>query len=126
MKIENPTTTGWKLKRTAQCLKCPWRVETNPHDIPNGYDEKKHCELSSTIAKPGDIESVFSSTLRIMACHETDEAHCVGWLANQLGPGNNLALRMRMMSCTNAQSIRLQGKQHKNFNDTLPRRDSDT
>ena len=30
----------WKLKRTRQCEKCPWRKATNPHDIPNGYTEE--------------------------------------------------------------------------------------
>jgi nitrate/nitrite transporter NarK len=31
-----------------------------------------------------------------MACHESpigDEYACVGWLADQLGPGHNMALR---------------------------------
>ena len=37
----------------------------------------------------------------IMACHESkagSEYACVGWLDNQLGPGNNLALRMRAIA----------------------------
>ena len=24
-----------KLKRLKQCAKCPWKVSTDPHDIPN-------------------------------------------------------------------------------------------
>lgn len=106
----------WNLKRTAQCAKCPWWVETNPHDIPNGYDVEKHRALKKTIARPGELRY----TGNAMACHETDKAHCIGWLVHQLGPGNNIGLRMRMMSCANAKKIRLRGEQHETFEDTLP------
>ena len=108
---------GWKLKRTVQCKKCPWWVETNPHDIPNGYCETKHRALKSTIARPED--SIFGSRYA-MACHETSNAYCIGWLVNQIGPGNNIGLRMHMRSCTNARAIRLRGAQHATFEDTLP------
>lgn len=109
----------WKLKRTAQCAKCPWRAATDPRDIPNGYDEEKHYALSATIAKPGYISGIFEP-MHIMVCHETGAAHCVGWLVNQLGPGNNIPLRISMTGCSNAKSIRLRGKQHATFEDTLP------
>lgn len=59
-----------------------------------------------------------------MACHEHslgEEAHCIGWLMNQLGPGNNIALRMKMLSCENAHRIRLDGEQHETFEATLPK-----
>ena len=108
---------SWKLKRTKQCAKCPWRVDVNPHDIPDGYSEEKHKSLKCTIAK--DVYSSFNQQ-RAMACHETDDAHCVGWLVNQLGPGNNIGLRLRMMSCENASEIKLAGEQHQTFEDTLP------
>lgn len=107
----------WKLKRTTQCEKCPWRVEVNPRDIPNGYSEEKHCALESTIARPEDN---FLGTLRAMACHETDNAHCIGWLVNQVGVGNNIGLRIRMMTCENADAIKLCGEQHETFEETLP------
>ncbi len=108
----------WKLKRTMQCSLCPWRVETDPHDIPNGYCETKHRALERTIAKPSDG---LMGPLYAMACHETDDdAHCIGWLMNQLGPGNNIGLRMRMIYCDNAKAIRLRGEQHATFEDTLP------
>lgn len=55
-----------------------------------------------------------------MACHETDSAHCLGWLVNQLGTGNNIGLRLQMMSCENASKIRLRGEQHETLEDTLP------
>jgi hypothetical protein len=105
-----------------QCEKCPWRVATEPHEIPNGYSVDKHKALSCTIANPGDLHGVLGGVLRVMACHDskTGKEHaCAGWLANQLGPGNNIALRMRVMSgaipCPD-----VDGEQHRCFEDTLP------
>lgn len=111
---------NWKLNRTHQCRKCPWLVSVDPYDIPNGYCEEKHQALKSTIAAPGEFNL---TTLYAMACHESgidDPQYCIGWLVNQLGPGNNIGLRLRMLSCENADKIRLRGAQHKNFKDTLP------
>jgi hypothetical protein len=108
--------TTWKLRRTAQCAKCPWRKDVDPHDIPNGYTVERHQALESTIARPG---APLAQT-KVMACHETHEAHCVGWLVNQLGPGNNIPMRLKIRSCANAGKIRLKGEQHARFEDTLP------
>lgn len=115
------TTKTWKLKRTAQCAKCPWRKDVDPRDIPSGYSEDKHRSLRCTIAKPGDFASAFGGGSPAMACHETHDAHCVGWLANQLGPGNNIGMRLRMMTCENVGKIRLAGDQHETFEETLPK-----
>ena len=112
----------WKLKRTAQCAKCPWKVAVNPHDIPDGYSEEAHAALADTIAKP-DAPLDLTAPLRVMACHETvvgDETHCVGWLAHQLGRGNNIMLRLAMHNCENVHKIRTIGPQHQTFEDTLP------
>lgn len=114
-----------KLKRTKQCDKCPWRVDVDPNDIPNGYCPTKHKALSKTIAKPGDLLGVFGGEMHVMACHETHDAHCIGWLMNQLGPGNNIGLRIAMMDCTNRDKIKLVGEQHERFEDTLPREEND-
>lgn len=108
----------WKLKRTVQCRHCPWLVQTDPHDIPNGYSEDKHRALECTIARD-PLHGVFGA-LRVMACHETEDAHCIGWLANQIGPGNNIGLRLLMRGCENAADIKLRGEQHRRFEDTLP------
>ncbi len=96
----------WRLKRTAQCHACPWLKSTDPHNIPNGYCETKHAALISTIAEPGSLHD----TGRSMACHESHSAHCIGWLVNQIGPGNNIPLRMRMRNCENAGKIKLRGE----------------
>lgn len=106
----------WKLKRTKQCEKCPWRVGVDPHDIPNGYCEAKHRALEDTIARPGALDDPGPA----MACHETHDAHCIGWLVHQIGHGNNIWMRIRMMSCENAKFITLRGEQHKTFEETLP------
>lgn len=109
-----------KLLRTIQCKKCPWKVSTNPFDIPDGYDVEKHKSLACTIANPGDIRG---SGNKVMACHhsyEGREQHCVGWIYNQLGPGNNIALRIQMMRCENIKDLKVIGRQHERFEDTLP------
>lgn len=111
-----------KLKRTAQCDKCPWRKDVNPFDIPNGYNVERHAALKDTIAIPGDLSHLFSGEpMRVMACHETQDAHCVGWLANQLSEGNNIALRIAMRGCPNLHRLRTYGEQHATFDDTVPK-----
>lgn len=110
----------WSLKRTTQCAKCPWRVGVNPHDIPNGYEVEKHKALASTIAKPGDLCGLRGGELRAMACHETEDAHCIGWLSHQLGPGNNIGLRVHVRDCANIGQLRTIGPQHESFAETLP------
>jgi hypothetical protein len=106
--------------RTKQCEKCPWRVDVDPNDIPNGYCEAKHRGLQSTIAEPGAIN--IGGDLPMMACHESKvgkEVPCVGWMANQLGPGNNIALRLWARRNLK-KPLELVGEQHVCFEDTLP------
>lgn len=105
-----------------QCAKCPWKVSTDPNLIPGEYSRDKHCALEDTIANPGDARSL-ASPLRIMACHETSrgkELPCVGWLAHQLGPGNNLALRFRVIAGKLNADVQTVGPQHERFEDTIP------
>jgi len=113
----------FKLKRTVQCAKCPWRVDTDPHEIPDGYCTTKHAALSKTIARKGELN--IGGALMIMACHHSKDTgenaeHCVGWLHNQLGVGNNIGLRISMMNCENVKDLKLNGEQHERFEDTLP------
>lgn len=102
-----------------QCSKCPWKVTTDPHDIPNGYSVKKHRALKSTIAEPGDIPNL-DAGLRMMACHENHHVPCVGWITHQLGPGNNIALRIQVVIGDMDMDIELVGDQHPNLEATLP------
>lgn len=115
----------WKLKRLRQCEKCPWKKSTDPHDIPHGYSEELHAGLAGTIADAtGNVADYLSGApLHVMACHEHEpgeEAHCVGWLMNQLGQGNNIPLRMSVRDCENIKHVQLDGEQHERFEDTLP------
>lgn len=110
----------WQLKRTRQCDKCPWRTATNPREIPNGYSVDKHCALAGTIATPGDLSQITAPTIRVMACHETHNTMCLGWLMHQLGPGNNIPLRIHVRDCRNIDKVKLRGPQHDRFEDTLP------
>lgn len=107
-----------KLNREVQCPKCPWKKDADPHAI-IGYSEDKHKCLHETISD-GTIKI---GPIHAMACHESDigsEEYCVGWLMNQLGSGNNIALRLRMRSY-NLSKIRTSGPQHEQFEDTLPK-----
>lgn len=54
--------------------------------------------------------------------HPGAERVCVGWLANQLGPGNNLPLRL-WASRNLTEPLELVGEQHETFEDTLPPED---
>lgn len=59
-----------------------------------------------------------------MACHHSRDEnfeHCVGWLYNQLGVGNNIGLRMSMMNYDNVRDLKIVGEQHEKFEDTLPK-----
>lgn len=117
--------TPWKLKRTTQCEKCPWRKDVDPTQIPRGYDTEKHRNLKQTIATESVLNQVYAhlseKPLHMMACHEEHDAHCIGWLTNQIGPGNNIGLRLHMRSCENWYEIELAGEQHETFEDTLPK-----
>lgn len=107
--------------RTQQCKACPWKKGVRPErDIPGGYCETKHEALERTIAKPGDIRLGV-----MMACHESPvgaEQACVGWVAHQLGDGNNIGLRMLAMD-GRYNNLKLDGPQHTRFEDTLPKGD---
>lgn len=114
-------------KPRKQCAKCPWKVSTNPRDIPGDYCEVQHAALRRTIAEEGSLAGLGGS-LRIMACHETPEGRelpCVGWLAHQLGEGNNIALRLAVIKGRIDADIETVGEQHRRFEDTLPRSEED-
>lgn len=110
---------SWRLKRTSQCPKCPWIVGVDPRQLPNGYSEARHRALAATIAKPAELAGI-GQPVQVMACHETGAAHCVGWLNHQLGVGNNISLRLQMLSCENIGELRLRGEQHPSLEATFP------
>lgn len=110
------------VKPRKQCSACPWKKVTNPYNIPNGYRRDLHAALETTISKD-PIDSLRLEPLRLTACHETAvgrEKPCVGWLAHQLGPGNNIGLRLAVISGRIDVNFELIGEQHETFEDTLP------
>lgn len=86
-----------------QCRTCPWRVGAVTDDIP-GYDLEKHRALADTVAVEGD------------------DRVCVGWLHNQLGSGNNIALRLAATRDPLLAKYVLDGEQREAFSDTFARR----
>ena len=103
----------------AQCALCPWKKGIDPFDIAGGYTEEAHRALSETIADP--YEPLRRTPM--MACHEYQrgsEKPCVGWLANQLGSGNNIPLRLRVHRGEVDGDVRTVGPQHRTFEQTLP------
>lgn len=105
-----------------QCKSCPWRVSVAAErDIPGGYSCDMHHGLRKTIADgSGDFRP---GAVSVMACHYSPvgaETPCAGWLHNQLGVGNNIAVRMAVM--TGRMPVpEIDGEQHERFDDTLPK-----
>ena len=104
-----------------QCKTCPWRVGVDPdRDIPGGYSRELHAGLRGTIA---DGAHLSSGPIRVMACHYSPvgaERACAGWLHNQLGPGNSLAVRLAVFA-GKMPGPEVDGPQHDTFEATLPR-----
>lgn len=105
-----------------QCPTCPWRVGVDPErDIPNGYSVELHESLRGTISE--GLVSLRAS--RAMACHYSKpgkEFACAGWLHNQIGPGNNIGVRIAV-AAGRLPVPEVDGPQHEHFDDTLPARE---
>ena len=104
-----------------QCRHCPWKKNVDLEDIP-AYSQEKHEEMLQSLRHRGGLETVVD--LHIMACHETDEGKeltCVGWAAYELGPGNNLGLRMQAATGKLDTSFVLDGPQVESLISTLYR-----
>lgn len=114
---------SWELKYPRQCVTCPWRVDSHTDNIPN-YERELHEKLDNTIASQDVFAQLSdrSCEKRVMACHyqqHGEQRYCIGWLMNQIGPGNNIGMRLRMLDCQNSDEIELRGEQHENFEDTF-------
>ncbi|MFB2970413.1 DUF6283 family protein [Aerosakkonema sp. BLCC-F183] len=103
-----------------QCKTCPWKKEAKCSDIPN-YNRSLHEKLSDTIAESdGNLSRINDIKIKAMACHyskDNDEQYCVGWLHNQLGVGNNIPLRLKMIG--SSIKIVLDGEQKRSFDETF-------
>ena len=67
-----------------------------------------------------NLESGFTKVMSCHYSHQSDDNICIGWLYNQLGEGNNIGLRLHMRQYDNLQELKVEGKQHQRFEDTLP------
>lgn len=105
-----------------QCKGCPWRQGASTDKIPR-YDRKQHLALRETIAEPGSLHGL-GGGLRIMACHDSPEnapTVCVGWAVQQLGSGNNLALRFAALRDGRFHELETDGPQRERFEETFGR-----
>lgn len=109
-----------------QCKSCPWRKGVDARGIPDGYCAEKHARLGVTTIAKGLAS--FSKPLRFMACHSSPRGHekpCAGWLANQLAPGEHLALQWVVWTeRPEWGDLELIGEQHACFEDTIPKEES--
>lgn len=110
------------VREVRQCNTCPWRVGADTADIPR-YRRELHERLRSTIADGVDVLDQLRSggAVRVMACHySTDGAEraCAGWLDNQLGPGNNVLVRLAVHAGRLPVPV-VRGKQRATFDETL-------
>jgi hypothetical protein len=102
-----------------QCRTCPWRVDCVPHrDIP-GYCRALHEQLADTIRS--GLASM-AEPLRVMLCHYSPfggpDVPCAGWLAHQLGPGQNFGVRVAVAE-GRLPRPHVEGPQHETFAATL-------
>lgn len=44
--MTSPRTPALRKRARTQCAKCPWKVTTDPFDIPDGYCPTKHAALA--------------------------------------------------------------------------------
>lgn len=76
--------------RIQQCALCPWKKSVSILEIPNGPDRESVRRI--LMDRPCGMDPGF-----MMACHDSpigEEQACVGWLVHELGPGNNIPIRI--------------------------------
>lgn len=82
-----------------QCASCPWKTSVDPDRLPGRYGHVDRDAVARASNGPG------------MGCHVERPGPvlpCVGWLMQQLGPGNNVALRFSVIAGrvdANAQTV---------------------
>lgn len=106
-----------------QCSGCPWRLDVDPADIPNGFNYEVHRKLGEDI-RGTSTQLGSDAPIHMMACHETKENRgekpCVGWLVHQLGTGGNFLLRIRAMRDDGFADVETIGDQRVSYDEILP------
>jgi hypothetical protein len=107
---------SWKLNRTKQCEKCPWKVSVSATPPNYEWDDKvvmpDHSSGEGTISMIPCLESTKDST-----------EYCVAWIQNQVGGAHNPRLRNNMHYFENGKDVKTIGKQHSNCTSNLLRRE---
>lgn len=79
-----------------QCASCPWKTSIDPDALPGKYGHVRRDAVAR--ASASGTRSLRTDTPG-MGCHVKRPGPvlpCVGWLVQQLGPGNNIGLRMQV------------------------------
>lgn len=103
------------MKMVKQCESCPWRVDVKPsRDVPNfgpGIYDRMQASLRT------GLESMAEKTRLVMECHNGKRGAnrpCAGWLHHQIGVGNNLGVRLAVMT-GRSPVPKIDGEQHENL-----------
>ena len=98
-----------------QCKTCPWRVAVKPsRDVPD-YDPGIYERMQSTLRS--GIDAMFERVRVVMECHNGKRGAkraCAGWLHHQIGIGNNLGVRLSVMT-GRLPVPKVSGPQHETF-----------
>lgn len=88
-----------KPKTVRQCKTCPWKTSVVPsRDVPN-YDPGIYERMQASLRT--GVESMTEKVRLVMECHNGKRGAnrpCAGWLHHQLGVGNNLGVRLAVIS----------------------------
>ncbi len=76
-----------------QCASCPWKRSVDPDRLPGSYG---HVDRDAVATHSAEGTRSLRRDTPGMGCHVKRNAGlpCVGWLVQQLGPGNNIAMRI--------------------------------
>lgn len=81
-----------------QCASCPWKLSINPDALPANYGHVDRDAVVRASAEPGSFRRPEGPPIGCHVVRPGPVLPCVGWLVQQLGPGNNLALRMKVIA----------------------------
>jgi hypothetical protein len=113
------------VKAVRQCKTCPWRVDVVPsRDVPN-YDPGIYDRMRASLRT--GIDSIRETTRMVMECHNGKKGAnraCAGWLHHQIGVGNNLGVRMRVIT-GHLPVPKVVGEQHEDLDGLSESPDSD-
>lgn len=103
------------MKEVRQCGSCPWRAAVVPaRDVPD-YAPGIYARMKASLRT--GIESAGEETRIVMECHNGKRGAnraCAGWMHHQLGVGNNIGVRLRVMA-GHLPAPKIDGAQHEDL-----------